>query len=161
MKHLNKILIGAAIGFLALSGAVLSQVVTLPQVQIINPTDLMQIIVKGQPSAQSQYATPAQVTSQMGYYKSIPASLFTFTFANSQSLAAFVPAGTLAYGYVTLAPNPSDGAQECIYSKSAITTLYLTASSGQTLNDAVTTLAALAQNCYLYSASNLTWDRSK
>ena len=159
MKHLNKILIGAAVGFLALSGAVLSQVVTLPQVPIINPTDLMQIIVKGQPTAQSSYATPSQITSQQGYYKSIPSSLFTFTFANNQSVADFVPSGTLAYGYITLAPSPSDGAQECFYSKSAITTLYLSASAGQTLNDAVTTLAAVTKNCYLYSASNLTWDR--
>lgn len=161
MKMVKTLLIASAVGFLALSGAVLSQTVSIPQVSVINPTDLIQVIPLGAPRAQSVYAKPAQITSQMGYYKSIPSSLFTFTFSNSQSLAVFVPSGTLAYGYVTLAPAPSDGAQECFYSKAAITTLYLSANTGQTINDAVTTLAALAKNCYLYSASNMTWDRSQ
>lgn len=153
-------LIGAGIAFLALAGAVHSQV-PLPQVTIINPTDLIQVVPLGQPSAQSRYATPAQITSQSGYYKSTPISNFTFTFGNSQTTAAFTPAGTLNYGYVTFAPNPSDGAQQCVFSTNAITTLYLSASTGQTLTGAATTLAANGKLCYLYSLSNATWNRSQ
>lgn len=160
---MKKILIGVvgalALGWLGLSGAVLSQTV-VPKVSIINPTDLFQVIPLGNPSVGNQYATPSQITSQSGYYKSIPSSLFTFTFANNQTYAVFVPSGTLAYGYVKLAPAPSDGARECFYSQAAITTLYLTANTGQTINNAVTTLGAQAGNCYLYSASNATWDRN-
>lgn len=158
---MKKLLIAAGLAFLALSGAVLSQTISVPQVSIVNPTDLIQIIPKGAPSAQSVYATPSQITSQSAFYTSVPASLFTFTFANNQTVAAFEPASTLAYGYITFAPSPSNGAQECFYSKSAITTLYLTANTGQTVNDAVTTLAAAAKNCYIYTVSSLTWNRSQ
>jgi hypothetical protein len=160
-SKLKYLLLAAGVCFLGLSSAVLSQSIVVPKVALINPTDLIQILPLGAPQASNQYATPSQITSQMGYYKGVPPNLFTFTFANNQSLADFVPSGTLAYGYITFAPAPSDGAQECFYSKAAITTLYLSANTGQTLNDAVTTLGALAQNCYLYSASNATWDRSK
>ena len=149
---------GAA--FLALSTAVLSQTISVPQVSIINPTDLIQIVPGGNPSVGNRYATPAQITSQSGYYKSAPGSMFNFTFSNTQSTAAFDPAGTLAYGYVTFAPAPSDGAQQCFFSTAAITTFYLAANTGQTLADAVTSMAANARNCYLYSKSNATWNRS-
>jgi len=159
-KRMKYLVIAAGVGFLGLSAAVLAQV-AVPQVSIINPTDLIQVIPLGQPSAQSKYATPAQITSQSGYYKSAPASLFSFTFGNSQSTAAFDPAGTLAYGYVTFSPAPSDGAQQCVFSTAAITTLYLSANTGQTLADAATTLAANGKLCYLYSLSNATWNRSQ
>ena len=66
MQHFKKILIGAAVGCLALSGAVLSQVVTLPTVQSINPGDMFQDVVGGQPSAQSQYASGAMLQSFLG-----------------------------------------------------------------------------------------------
>lgn len=158
-KRMKYLLIAAGVGFLGLSAAVLAQV-SVPQVSIINPTDLIQVIPLGQPSAQSKYATPAQITSQSGYYKSVPTSSFTFTFGNSQTTAAFKPAGTLSYGYVTFAPAPSDGAQQCVFSTTAITTLYMSANTGQTLADAVTTLAANGKVCYLYSVSNATWNRS-
>ena len=157
MKH---IVLACGAAFLALSTAVLSQTISVPQVSIINPTDLIQVIPGGNPRAGNQYATPAQITSQSGYYKSAPGSLFNFTFSNTQSTAAFDPAGTLAYGYVTFSPAPSDGAQQCFFSTAAITTLYLAANTGQTLADAVTTLAANARNCYLYSQSTATWNRS-
>lgn len=159
-KRLKYLAIATGAGFLGLSAVVLAQV-NAPQVSIINPTDLIQIIPLGQPSAQSKYATPAQITSQSGYYKSAPSSGFTFTFANSQSTAAFDPAGTLAYGYVTFAPSPSDGAQQCIFSTAAITTVGLSANTSQTLADTVTTLAANGKVCYLYSKSNATWNRSQ
>lgn len=154
-------LIAAGLAFLGLSGAVLSQSVNAPQVTIINPTDLIQIVPFGQPRAQSVYTTPSLLTAQKGSYKSAPASGFTFTFANNQALAAFDPAGTLAYGYVTLAPLPSDQTEECIFSTEAITTLYLSANSNQTLSDGVSTLAANARVCYSYSLSNATWNRSQ
>lgn len=150
----------AAVGLLAFGTAVIAQV-NAPQVATINPTaDRIQVVPNGQPSAQSVFASPAQITAVKGYYRSAPTSLFNFTFGNAQSLAAFDPAGTLAYGYVTLAPNPSDGTEACFFSTAAITTLYVAANTGQTLSDAVTTLAANARNCYLYAQSQATWYRS-
>lgn len=161
MKKLKITLIAAGFGLVALSGAVLSQAVVAPQVSIINPTDLIQIVPFGRPQAGNVYAPPALLTAQTGYYKSTPTSGFRFTFTATQRYAAFTPAGTLNYGYVTFAAAPSDGSQECVFSTTAITTLYLTANTGQTLNNAVTTLAANAKVCYLYSASNTTWDRAQ
>lgn len=120
-------------------------------------TDLIQVYRSG--TAAITYASPAQITSQSGYYKSAPATGFTFTFGNSQTSAALRPSGTLSTGTVTLAPSPSDGARECIFSTQTITTLTVNASAGQTIDDAVTTLAANTEACYLYSLSNTTWDR--
>lgn len=159
LSKLKLSLIAAGVGFLGLSTAVLSQVFA-PTVSIINPTDLIQIIPLGSPSAQSQYVSPALLVAQQGYYKSAPVSGFTFTYGNSQRTAAFNPAGTLAYGYVTFSPAPSDGAEQCFFSTQAITTLYLSANTNQTLTSAVTTLAANGRDCYLYSASNATWNRT-
>jgi hypothetical protein len=145
----------------AFGGAVMAQV-SLPQVSTISPTaDRIQVIPSGQPSAQSVYASPAQITATKGYYTSIPTNLFTYTFGNAVALAAFDPAGTLAYGYITLAPNPSDGTEACIFSTAALTYIYLAANTGQTLADGVTTLAANARNCYVYALSSATWKRSQ
>lgn len=147
---------------LAFGGAVVAQVVSVPTVSTISPTaDRIQVVPNGQPSAQSVYASPAQVTAVKGYYRSVPPGLFTYTYENAVSLAAFDPAGTLDYGYITLAPNPSDGTEACFFSTAAITTLYLSANTGQTLSDGVSTLAANARNCYLYARSATTWYRSQ
>ena len=169
MKHLKKIMLAVGVGFLALSGAVLSQVITLPQVAIITPTDLIQIIVRGQPNVQSQYVSPQKISNTYGYYKSPasqPGSGFVYTFANNVTYASFTPSGTIAYGYMVLNAAPSDGTRNCMFSTATITTLYVcTVSNGQTctttgINAGVTTLAANATACYLYSATNQTWDRS-
>lgn len=155
---MNKTLLSLAAALLFSAGALAQSV---PQVQTVSPTnDRIQVIPGGRPSAGNVYGSPAQITAVKGYYRSAPANLFTFTFGNAESLAAFDPAGTLNYGYVTLAPNPSDGTEACVFSTAAITTLYLSANTGQTLSDAVTTLAANARNCYVYALSQATWYRS-
>ncbi len=158
---MKKTWIWAAAGLLGLCAIAIAQPVTVPQVSVITPTDLFQDVVNGQPSAQNQYATAAQITAQSGYYKSIPTTGFTFTFGNSQTNAAFRPAGTLAAGYITTAPNPSDGAKECIFTTQTITGTYWAANTGQSINNALsnTSITANTGACFLYSASNATWDR--
>lgn len=131
-------------------------------VSIINPTDLVQVIPGGAPSAQSRYAYPKQLTSQMGYQKRSPATGFSYTFGNSDSLIVLTHSTTLAQGTITFAAAPSDGAQECVYAQNIVTALGLAAgASDQTVTNAVTTIAAAAQVCYLYSLSDKTWTRSK
>lgn len=151
-----------ALGFfslLALGAVAISQTVSVPQVTIINPTDLFQVVPKGQPSAGNVYATPAQITSQMGYVKASPVTGFTYTFGNSQSILVLTHASLLASGTVVFASAPSDGAQECIWAQNGVTTLNLSKATGHTINNAVTTIAAASKVCYLFSLSNLTWDR--
>lgn len=122
-------------------------------------TDLIQIYRAG--TAAITYASPAQISNVSGYTKLVPDSLFNYTFGNGQTDMLFRPAGTLAFGYVTLAASPSDGARQCVFTTQQITTLYLTANAGQAINNAVSTLAANARACYIYSLSNTTWDRAQ
>lgn len=155
---MKKILLGALAALIVSSGIVLAQPIPVPQVSRINPNDLMQVLPGGQPQAQSQYATPAQITSQLGYVKASPLTGFTYTFGNSQSDLVLTHPSTIAAGTVVFASAPSDGAKECVFAQNTVTTLTLSA-PGQTINNAVTTIAALARVCYLFSISNLTWDR--
>lgn len=105
-----------------------------------------------------------QVNSILGSYAKDPASVATYAsyqFADTQGMMIFSPSGTASYAYVTLAANPIDGWQACVFSTQAITTLYLNASPGQTLLNAITTLSANARVCYTYSLANKTWSRSQ
>ena len=97
-----------------------------------------------------------------GYQKASPLTGATLTMgtANSvyQSVLALTPAGTIATLTVNLPPSPVDGHRALIFTTQTITTLTL-AAAGTTLNNAVTTLSALGNVEYIYSASNTTWDR--
>lgn len=95
------------------------------------------------------------------YAKAVPSTGFTLAMSNAQKLLELNPAGTLAAGYVNLAPSPTDGTDQCVFSSKAITNFYPTAINGASINNAVTTLAANTRVCYLYSLSNTTWDRSQ
>lgn len=152
-----------ALGLLGFGAAVavMAQPIVIPFVSTINPSDAIQIIPRGQPSAQNQYSSPALITNQYGYYKSIPITAFTYTFGPAVTYAQFAPAGTLAAGYVTLAANPSDGARNCVFTTAQITGTYVAANTGQSINGALsnTSITANTGFCYLYSASNATWDR--
>jgi len=157
-----------ALGSLALAGVVHSQV-NAPQVSTLNQTDLFQVIPRGQPSAQGQFAVLPKITNVYGYYKastSVSTSGFTYSFGSNVTYAAFDASGTSTYGYFTLATAPSDGSLNCIFSTAAVTFTYVcSASTGKgnctttSVNDGITTLAANGRACYLYSASNTAWDR--
>jgi hypothetical protein len=74
---------------------------------------------------------------------------------------AFNLTTTLSAVTIVLAAAPSDGARECIFSGGyGVTTVVVAANTGQSINNAVTSFAANVGACYLYSASNLTWDRT-
>jgi hypothetical protein len=82
-------------------------------------------------------------------------------FTNPQTRMLLEPSGTLASYYVNMAPAPPDGQEACIFSTQAVTNLYWSPNTGQSMNNAITTLAANGSACYLYGASNATWDRSR
>ncbi len=148
---------------LAFAGAIaIAQQVTPPSVTLIHPlADLVQVVPNGGAQPSSVFATPAQILASGAYYKSVPSTGFTFTFGNTQTRALFRPSTTLSTGTITLPPNPSDGDTPCFWSKNIVTTLTLSANTGQSINDAVTTLGAAGHACYTYSSSNLTWDRAE
>ena len=103
----------------------------------------------------------APVNGNLSYTKAVPSTGFSLTFGNFQKDMALNPSGTLAAGYVTMAPAPVDGTRACIFSTQIITALYVSANTGQSINNAATSLAANVRICYLYSKSNTTWDRSQ
>ena len=103
----------------------------------------------------------APVNGSGSYTKTAATTGFRLTFGNYQTDMLLEPSGTLAAGYITMAPNPVDGANECVFSTHIITALSISANAGQSINNAITTLGALGSACYRYSLSNLTWDQSR
>lgn len=156
----RKTLIASALCFLALAAAVHAQA-PVPQVQTLNQTDLFQVIPRGAPSAQSSFAVLPKVTNVAGYYKSGTSAGTggNYTFGSNVTYAMMQNSGTITSLYFTLAASPSDGSMNCVFNIGAITFAYVAANTGQSINNAVTTMAAAARTCYLYSQSNATWDR--
>ena len=170
---MKKLLTFAALGALALAGAVYAQTIPIPQVQTItSATDLVQIIPRGVPSSPSVYAPAAALNTQEVYAKVALTTASNYTtspgyvqaFSNFQTDILLTSSTTILYDYFTFAPNPSDGAKECIYSNATVTSAYPTANTSVNAqvvnsNNTITSMTANARYCFLYSASNLTWDR--
>jgi hypothetical protein len=161
---MKKTLFAAALGLLALGAVALSQGITIPFVSNTHQsTDGIQIIPNGTaPQAGNVYATPGQITNVYGYYKSVPTNVLTYTFGANVTYAMFAPAGTLATAAITLAANPSDGARNCFFTTQILSSTTVSANTGQTVNNGLSAASVAANTgvCYVYSASNSTWDRS-
>lgn len=147
----------AGLGLLVLCAAALAQTAQAP---VIHTNDLIQIVPNGAASAQAQFATPAQIAGVPGYVKTVPLTAFSLTFANSQVWFLIVPAGTLATGTFTTAPNPSDGQRECVRSTQTQTAVTITANTGQTMNGAITAMTANTSYCWTYVAAEAVWYQS-
>ncbi len=156
----NKTLVAAVIGVLAFIGIAISQTISVPQVTVLNPTDLFQVVPLGQPSAANVYSTPSLITSQFGYQKYGATVSGTYTFQANQGYIVLHNGTTVSSVTIVLAAAPSDGARQCVFSTDIVTTLVVAANTGQSINNAVTSLSANTGACYLFSKSNLTWDRS-
>jgi hypothetical protein len=170
---MKRILTFATLGVLAAVGVAFAQSVPVPQVSVIHPTtDLIQVVPNGQPSAQAQFAQPAALSSQELYAKVALTGASTYTttpgysntFSNYQSDIMITAPGTIPYLYFTFAPNPSDGARECMYSNQTVTAATPVANTTVNpqvvnANNTITSLTASTRVCFLFSASNLTWDR--
>lgn len=161
MLSFNKKSLIAAVGALFLAGMAIAQS-TVPQVQSARPfLDLVQIIPGGGASAQNQYTPWASVTNVYGYYKAGTGTQNqTYPFGSNVTFASFQNASAMNTAYIYLASAPFDGAQDCFFSIGGITNITMYGgTTSQTLNNAVTTLAANTRVCYNYSASNTAWDR--
>jgi hypothetical protein len=100
----------------------------------------------------------APVNGNLSYTKVPARTGFSYTFGNFQADMLFEPTVTLDTGTVTMAPAPIDGARACIFSTQIVTSLTLNANAGQSINNALTALAANVRHCYLYSVGDKTWD---
>jgi hypothetical protein len=161
---MKKILIGAVLGALAIGGYAVAQVIPVPQVPALGQTDLVQIIPRGAPSAQSVYAPAGGVAGVEQYSYQVPLTAFAITVPAYVSLLYLNPAGTLATGAVTMETTPSDGQKFCLESTQTQTAITVSANTGQTMLTtiglgAVTALVANTRVCYYYNAPLSGWIR--
>jgi hypothetical protein len=143
------------------SPAIAGQNLVVPQVPTVGTGDLFQDVTGGVPQAPAYYATAAQIAGVPGYVNGgAVLTGWSFTFANTQTSYFIQPAGTLAAGTITAAPNPSDGQRECFLSTQTSTGITWTANTGQSLSNAPTAGVAMVPACMTYSKATATWYRS-
>jgi hypothetical protein len=150
----------AGVACLALLGVALAQTV-IPLLPTIGTTDYIQDIPNGNPGVGNRYVTPQQIAGVPGYVNEGAAvTAFSYTFGNSTTDIFMQPAGTLATGTLTTAPNPSDGQRECFLSTQTQTALTWSANTGQSISGAPTAGVANTPYCMTYNLAAATWYRS-
>ena len=86
-----------------------------------------------------------------------PITGFSYTLPSGYTGVVFTPAATLATGTVTMPLAPSDGMTVTISSSQIITALTVSANTGQSIINAITTILAGGTASYIYRLSNTTW----
>ena len=143
------------LGALAVSAAVV--VAQVPTLFITAPVGTETVNAKNAgPQITSVYLS--QIRDSRGFAVS-SASSGTVTFAVGQSELALTAASTISSVTLALTAAPQNGQMNCFYSKAAITTLTLSATSPATINDALTSNTAAGRHCYIYSTSGTVWNR--
>lgn len=100
------------------------------------------------------FAAPPAISN---YFPQTPTTGFSITIPNWANVLQLTPAGTLASGTITTPPAPTDGEIISIVSSQTVTSLTLTANTGQTINTGVTSLVANAAPSYQYNAATGVW----
>lgn len=134
--------------------------VPVPYLQTLTPNDAVPDVPRGTPSANGYFVTPGQISGVTSYVYNVPVTGFALTFANNQDLFVLNPAGTLATGTFTFAPNPSDGQRESILSTQIVSAATFTGNTGQSVVGAPTALAAGVTVTFTYVALTATWYKS-
>jgi hypothetical protein len=156
---MKKWIIRGSIAVLAAIGFALAQPAGVPGLYLASPTGSEQINVLGL-GPQIETINLRQARDARGYIKSAATS-GTIVFGSGTSFVFLSDSSTISTLTLDLTVAPADGQQNCFYGVSAISTLTMTAASGQTLNNGLTSTSAGTRYCWLYSASNMTWDRTQ
>ena len=98
-------------------------------------------------------------TADASYSQQTPLTGFSITIGKGVGTLLLTPAGTLATGTIKMPANPTNGQFEQIVSTKTITTLTLSANTGQTINNAVTTIGATTPVIYEYLTGETAWYR--
>jgi hypothetical protein len=129
----------------------------IPALFITSPVGNEQINVYGVgPQIETIYLSQARDSS--GYQAITEGATNVLTVSNNVSVLAFHGA-TAGTAMITTPATPFDGERLLIFSTAGITTLTLTANTGQTIDNNTTVLAANAHVEYIYQLSTLTWFR--
>lgn len=89
----------------------------------------------------------------------VPLTGFSATIANYVNQLILNPAGTLATGTIIMPATAYDGQVVGVSSSQTVTTLTVSANSGQSINGAPTTITAIAPFAFIYRLANTTWYR--
>lgn len=89
----------------------------------------------------------------------VPLTGFTITIGNTDNILIIEPAGTLATGTIIMPASPTNGQVVRISSTQVVTALTVSANTGQTIKDAVTTIAANGFASWVYRSTDTTWYR--
>ena len=148
----------ATIGILLASGIGIA-VAQVPTLFLPSPTgqETLDVTLGGAgPQITSVYLS--QVRDAAGYRAITQAATQTLTVPAGVSVLAFHGA-TAGTATITMPAAPVDGQKLWIYSTAGITTLTLTANTGQTIDSSLTVLAATSATAMIYQASSKTWFR--
>lgn len=112
-------------------------------------------------SASKVFATLNQLAALpvAAYSRQVPLTGFSLTIGPGVGYLVLDPAGTLATGTVTMPAAPADGQTAGVASSQTITALTVSANAGQTISNAVTTLAPGGVAAYVFVKSNTKWYR--
>jgi hypothetical protein len=103
----------------------------------------------------------ALLNGNPNYSVQVPINGFSITIDNSVSVLIVNPAGSLSTGTITMAAIPMDGMVATIASTNTVTTLTHSPNTGQTLKNALTTLASGTTAKWTYQLSSKTWFRTQ
>lgn len=154
-----------AIAALALglgSAAAIAQSVNLPQVVNVGAADMFADIVNGQPTAQSGFASAAQINGVIGYANAgMLATGQTLTFGNATQEILAQSSVTIAAVTLTASANPGDGQLNCYLNSQTTTAITWNANTGQTIAGAPTAGVANTKACMLFSKATSSWLRAQ
>lgn len=88
-----------------------------------------------------------------------PLTAFTYNVPDGVTALVLTPAGTIATGTIKLPPNPTDNTPFRCATSQTVTSLTVSANTGQTLVGAPTTITAIAPFEVFYNLTNATWYR--
>lgn len=97
--------------------------------------------------------------ADQSYSLQVPTTGFSITIANNISTLLLNPAGTLATGTITMPATPIDGQIVQVSSSQIVSSLTVSANSGQTILGAPTSIAPTGGFRYIYNLSGTTWYR--
>lgn len=110
-------------------------------------------------TAATLWRTFADRFIEQEYTYNAPATGFSLTIGNSVGCLILNPAATLATGTVTMPASPWDGQRVEVCSTQTVTTLTVSANTGQSIKNAPTMISAGSGFRYRYRASDTTWYR--
>ena len=170
MKHwkspIAAALLAGSIGYAWAQGYV--RIPTLSGSEVVSVTALTP---SGQPAGGNQVVYLTQIRDAQGYSKQVATSSSTVTVPANVSRLILNPAGSISTVAIVMPPGPAansnvpvDGAEFCLNSTQNISSgLSFTVPAGHTINGTITSFTAgtTVVPCWVFSASNLTWDRSQ